>query len=57
MLLRGVMVAGSLAIAAVLLLKGDELFGLLIGGLALLRLVYLLSVSRRRERDDRAGAQ
>jgi hypothetical protein len=42
------MVAGSLAIAAVLLARGNDVLGLLIGGLAVVRVVYLLAVTRSR---------
>jgi hypothetical protein len=42
------MVAGSLAIAAVLLARGNDVLGLLIGGLAVVRVVYLLTFTRRR---------
>ncbi len=45
---RWVLLAGSLAIAAVLLLRGNDLLGLLVGGLALVRLSYLLALHRRR---------
>jgi hypothetical protein len=45
---RFVLIAGSLAVAAVLLARGDELLGLLIGALALARLGYMLASSRRR---------
>ncbi len=45
---RWVMVTGSVAIAAVLLLRGDHLLGLLIGGLAVVRVAFLLSSVRRR---------
>jgi hypothetical protein len=43
-----VLVAGSLAIAAVLLLRRDYILGLLIGGLALVRVTFLVGVSSRR---------
>jgi len=42
------MVAGSLAIAAVLLFRGNYVLGLLIGGLALVRAGYLVTLRRRR---------
>jgi hypothetical protein len=42
------MVFGALAIAAVLLYRGDYLLGLLIGGLAIVRLAYIASFARRR---------
>jgi hypothetical protein len=45
---RWVMVAGSLAIAAVLLARGNDVLGLLIGALAIVRVVYLLLLVRRR---------
>jgi len=45
---RWVMVLGALAIAAVLLYRGDYLLGLLIGGLAVVRISYVASVARRR---------
>ncbi|MGD0084069.1 MAG: hypothetical protein ABSD78_12850 [Acidimicrobiales bacterium] len=46
--LRWVMVAGTLAIAAVLLLRGNYILGLLIGGLAIVRVVYMVTFARRR---------
>jgi hypothetical protein len=42
------MVAGTLAIAAVLLLRGNYILGLLIGGLAIVRVVYMVTFARRR---------
>jgi hypothetical protein len=54
---RWVMLTGSAAIAVVLLLRGNDLFGLLIGGLAVVRVAYLLSsVRRRRAVGPAAGA-
>ncbi len=45
--LRWVIVAGSLAIATVLIYRHDYVIGYMIGGLALLRVVYLVGTSRR----------
>ena len=45
--LRWVIVAGSLAIAAVLIYRHDYVLGLLIAGLALVRVVYLVAIMRR----------
>jgi hypothetical protein len=42
------MIALSLAIAAVFLLRGNYVLGLLIGGLAIVRVVFLLLSTRRR---------
>jgi hypothetical protein len=45
--LRWVLVAGSLALAGVLLYRHDYIIGFLIGGLALVRVIYLVGTSRR----------
>jgi hypothetical protein len=45
--LRWVLVAGTLAVAAVLISRHDYVIGYLIGGLALVRVVYLVGTTRR----------
>ncbi len=45
--LRWLLVAGTLAVAAILIYRHDYLIGYLIGGLALVRVVYLLGTTRR----------
>lgn len=45
--LRWVIVAGSLAVAAVLIYRHNYVIGLLIAGLATVRVVYLVAIMRR----------
>ena len=57
--LRWVLVAGTLALAAVLIYRHDYVIGYLIGGLALVRVVYLAGTARRpmRGRSGYGGGQ
>jgi hypothetical protein len=53
--LRWVLVAGSIALAVILLARRDYILGFLIGGLAVVRVVFLVGTARRRGFYPRGG--
>jgi hypothetical protein len=53
--LRWVLVAGSIALAVILLERRDYVIGFLIAGLAIVRVVFLIGSSRRRGFHGRGG--
>ena len=55
--IRGILIALSVALATVLIVRGNVIVGVLIGALAVTRLVLLVQMRRRRDRFRRRLAQ
>ncbi len=56
-IIRGILIALSVALATVLIVRGNVIIGVLIGALAVTRLVLLVQMRRRRDRFRRRLAE